>query len=292
MRVNAHAARWIAAGMAVCVAGACGGSGGDEPQVALGLDKNRARWALPLDEFHGLNYAISDYAESLLIEECMLEAGFAYPVGEPKRMDSPPEPTLNDAYRRLFDEELAAEYGYGGPPVEPVIASLTPEERAAIESDEGQAAFDRCVNEARDELPLPPERDLVESLASAAYSSAMASEEVVDAAKEWRECMAATGISDLPATPEEMPTESLRAAWGKPPGGEDQAYQPPTPAEIEVAVEDARCQERSGFAQAFYEAEWEAQEKMLADNEDALARLKAANDAHAEMVEEILTSRG
>lgn len=291
MGKRTRTAAWVVAAVAVSVLGACGGDA-QEPRVAVDLAKNRERWVLPLDEFHGLNYAISDYAEALLIEECMLEAGFAYPVGEPKRMDSPPEPTLNDAYRQLFDEELAAEFGYGGPPVEPVIASLTPEERAALESDEGQAAFDRCVNEAREELPLPPDRDLVESLASAAYSSAEANEEVLDAASKWRECMASTGISDLPVTPQQMPTESLRAAWGKPPGGEDQAYQPPTTEEIEVAVQDARCQETSGFAQAFYDAEWDAQMEMLADNEDALMRLKAANDAHAELVEEILTSRG
>lgn len=291
MRTSGRAASVVPI-VAICFIASCGGSGDTESQVEIDLEKNRDRWALPLDEFHGLNYSISDYAEALLIEECMLDEGFAYPVGEPKRLDSPPEPTLNDAYRRLFDEEIAAEFGYGGPPVEPVIASLTPEERAAIESEEGQAAFDRCVNQARDELPLPPDRDLVESLASAAYSSAIASEEVLDAAKEWRECMASTGISDLPANPEEMPTESLRAAWGKPPGGEDQAYQPPTTAEIEVAVQDARCQETSGFAQTFYDAEWDAQMEMLTDNEDALMRLKAANDAHAELVEEILTSHG
>lgn len=262
----------------------------------MGLDqaKNRARWALPLDEFFGLNYAISDYAEALLIEECMLGEGFAYPVGEPKRMDSPPEPTQTDTYRRLFDEEIAAEFGYGGPPVEPRIASLTPEERAAIESDEGQAALDGCVDQAREELPLPPDRGLVESLANAGYNSAIAKKEVVDAAERWRECMASTGISDLPATPEEMPTESLRATWGEntAPRTEEAAYQPPSIAEIEIALQDARCQETSGFAEALYDAEWDAQVEMLADNEDSLVRLKAANDAHAELVEKILTSHG
>ncbi|MDQ3951736.1 MAG: hypothetical protein M3279_02050 [Actinomycetota bacterium] len=270
------------------------GCGGDDSPTspAVDLKKNRERWVLPLDEFHGLNYSISDYAEALLIEECMERDGFAYPTGEAKRMDSPPSPTENDVYRSLFDVEIAQQFGYGGPPVEPRTASLTPQELAALESPAGQDAFDRCVEEARKELPLPPDRGLVESLTSASYNAAIEKPEVRKAAEKWRDCMASAGISDLPATPEEMPTDSLRTLWGESVQGEDPTYRPPSPNEIDVAVQDANCQESSGFAQALYDTEWEIQVEMLADNEDGLMRLKAANERHADLVEQVLTARG
>jgi hypothetical protein len=284
--------RCTAVAIAIACFPACSDSQTTPPSsVATDAHKNRDRWALPLDEYYGLNYSISDYAEALLIQECMEREGFAYPTGEPQRMDSPPAPTENDVYRSLFDAEIAAQYGYGGPYEEPHAASLTAAERSAIESDEGQAAFDLCVNEARKQLPPPPDRDLVISLSGAAYNSAVESDDVRKAAARWRACMDTLGISDLPATPDGMPTDSLRSQWGESIGGEE-GFRPPSADEIKTAVHDAECRESSGFSESLYEAEWDVQEEMLAKNEDALVRLKAANDEHAGLVEDVLTSHG
>ena len=280
--------------VAACLA-LLSGCSGDERTAAGGVEvpqKNRRLWVLPLDEYFGLSFAISDYAESLLVQECMAKKGFDYPTGEPKRIDSAPLPTQSRAYRSLFTPAIAAQFGYGGPRTDPPQASLTAEERAAIASDEGQAALGRCFDRARQTLPQPPDRGLVESLSVAAFNSAVETREVREAAERWKECMAPEGISDLPDDPMEMPTDSMRATWGTGMTGEDTAYRPPSAGEIRVAVRDAECRESSGFAETLYEVEWRVQMELLRDNEDALARLKAANDKHAALVETVLTSRG
>lgn len=268
------------------------GDGADSSVGDGSAHKNRKRWVLPLDDYFGLNYAVSDYAEALLIKQCMTGRGFAYPTGRPQQMDPPPSPTENDTYRGLFDPQIAAQYGYGGPEVAAPESSLTEQERVALASEEGQSAFQECIDKARQELPLPPDRGLVESLSVAAYNSAAETAEVRKAAQRWKQCMAPAGISDLPDDPIQMPTESLRAQWGESSQGEDPTYRPPTAEEITVAVMDAECRESSGFSETLYNSEWRIQMNLLADNEDALQRLKAANDEHAGLVEAVLTTQG
>lgn len=277
--------------LAATVFTACADSasgGGDD--AGAGLVQNESRWSLPLDEYFGLDFAVSDYAERLLVRDCMEPKGFTYPVGAAQRVDAPPHPTRSASYRKLFNEEIAATYGYGGPAVAQPTASLDPEEMGALESDAGQGAFRECLEKTREELPLPPDRGLAESLAVAGYNAAINREEVVDAAERWRKCMEPLGITDLPDTPEGMPSQSLRAEWGEAP--DDPQGRELTVDEVRIATHDATCRSSSRFSELLYQAEWNIQLEMLTDNEAALERLASANEEHAGLVEVVITDHG
>ncbi|MGH9245962.1 MAG: hypothetical protein ACRD29_16925 [Acidimicrobiales bacterium] len=150
----------------------------------------------------------------------------------------------------------------------------------------------------QDRLPVTDELyggSLVDTLEAAAYEMALQDEAYQDAAQRWRDCMQPLGIPDLPTTPEEgMPTPFLREEFGDDVSEPDvlEPWSPPSVEEIEIAVEDAKCRESSGVRREFYDAEVEAQLEAVAENEDALERVRAAVEEDRRRVEEILSEYG
>lgn len=289
----------IAAVVTVAVLGACGG--GDESssrRPAEDFDRNLERWALPLDTYHPDSaYAEARhlYAENLLVSACLAEEGVTYPAFSAPTAASTSSAAVNDAGRRLFTPDIAATYGYHSAPRDDGSAAPSAEDSAAqrafseqVAADPGvQEAFEGCLSEARDEVPYP-NINLIESLETSAYQAAKVDREAQSAAERWQTCLDPQGVADLPELPDDgMPPTELAADFGLADADGD-AFAAPGVEEIQLAEADAECRESSGLTEALYDAEFDAQVAFIADNEDALERIRATVQQSEENVDAVI----
>ncbi|WP_062137698.1 hypothetical protein [Demequina aestuarii] len=221
---------------------------------------------------------LANYAENLLVEQCMNGQGFDWPVPRRDVSSLKPSAVRSDGGRKLFDVDIAAAYGYRSPDwLPPDVVAAEQEFSSLVLTPEKQAAVDRCITQdARDELPLPANyTQLAVDLASEALATALESTEVEDAAAAWRECMGPLGIPDLPESPLAMPTDALMDEWGMDqPGAQASADQ------ISIAVADAECRASSGYDATLYNAELRLQTVALTNNSDELVAEQAEGDAY------------
>lgn len=277
----------VAAWLAILATGAVSGCGGDESAGApVPFDKNRQQWALPLDQFGQVDAEATQYAQNLLVARCMEKHGFAWPI-PPYKPGEPPTATWNRAGRRLFNVPIAQRYGYRlAPQRDPAAIALAIELNSRQLEPTEEAAKNDCVEEMNIELPMPG--DFVSSLRAAAYDAAMASEEIAVATEKWRTCLEPLGISDLPETPMDMPSPSI----GKQFGVGRELSGPPASEEVRIATEDARCRDSSGFSAGLYDQEVERHLDAIAEHEDALERVRAANRRKNERASDIIARYG
>jgi hypothetical protein len=248
------------------------------PASAANLDT----WALPLDDYiiPPQNIIVADYAENLLVHDCMVSRGHVWDIPA-INMDSLTVPTRSASGRRLFNSAVAAQFGYHEPAVyskevRDAMSALNSRQLTAVE----QSDFGSCLEKARVTLPLANDSQLGARLANAALDTASADGAVVAASGRWRECMKPAGIPDLPVMPEgdsptTMPTESERGQFGL-----GDPYSATSTGEIQIAKMDADCRISSGFSQALYQAEFTAQTLALKKNADALVRDRDAFTSH------------
>lgn len=239
-----------------------------DPSIQL-PPQNQELWVLPVDQYvpSVAQSRKETYAAALLIQGCLAERGMNVPV---------PRPNLDDGgdrgVRDLFTPEVAERYGYRSPSwvdsmdmTDPWIAFLN-----RPLSDEYIAAEDECY--AHVEVPAFDSEMLnyALSFSNAAFVGAMRDEEVLETAAEWNQCMSGVGIEDLPDGPDGMPTESMRNRLGldqTPDAGQGVVI---SPDEREIAVADATCRETTGYADVLYQANWDRQVRLLAENSTAL----------------------
>jgi hypothetical protein len=239
-------------------------------------EKNLEAWVLPLDQYTVTDTVLSEgqYAENLLIQPCMEKAGFSWnvPARDPAAGQGP---SWNAAGRRLFTADLAKKWGYHlAPAITSIAESTFATEANHIDAQE-QAVFNDCLAEARKKLPSTmPFLNAASGLGVAGSADAANEPEVRSAAGKWRACMLPLGISDLPTSPQEMPSASLASEFGL--AGQDQPESVPTAREREVAVADLNCRTTSGYRQLSYDAEWERQLPVLQKNADELNRIASA----------------
>ncbi|MFV0374123.1 hypothetical protein [Microbacterium sp.] len=213
----------------------------------------------------------------LVTAKCMTDAG--YPMSVPFK-------DLTEAWKvaawtsngvRYFNERLAATYGYteGHP-------ELPNEEewRAFYDqdfSDEKRAALDDCRDAHADELVGRQATDIYNLGAEFVWNAAEAADAtpaVQEAAARWRECMKPLGLVDLPSSPYPvMPTESQRARF-------EEEHPSPGPLQLHDAMFDAACRESSGYAEAAYEAEWDEEHRIIAENIDEFERIRTEGDKY------------
>jgi hypothetical protein len=182
------------------------------------------------------------YARELLLRECLRDtAEYRVP---PPNSDPTAGPFQARTGQRVFDEQVAAQWGYqltppastdrGFPSSVPLTEALHDEMSA-------------CGTRTAQRLGEPPEAALA-PVESAGWAALTASSDLEAAASAWRECMSPAGIVDLPESPTDMPTPSVGAAPAAPgvatPGGVV-----PTSRERQVATLDARCREQVGYAE-------------------------------------------
>jgi len=279
--------RSVAIGAAVVLA-SCAGltscslwEGEAQPDAA----KNRAQWVMPLDEFIVYSPELGNYAEQLLIGRCLETAGYEWPV--PWRDPEFPLPEdFNRVGYRLFDRSTAERWGYHyGPSRDERGDRAWLEFRTFIDSlvrDETfQHAFTGCSDEARDEDTM---RDIdalnyVNGLAVQAGQVAEQDPAVRAGVSAWRECLTAKVTFAVPDSTWEMPPPPVDEQFGI--TGPNKTATA-SAEEIAVAITDADCRESSGLSEARYEAEWDHQLKLVAENRDALDRIRAEALVHKE----------
>lgn len=245
-------------------------AGSDQPsesRLAIDLpDKNRSLWVMPLDAYFVSEVDLKKeaYLHALYSQECLSDQGFHHEV--PALEFAASESTV---VRNWFDETVASEFGYHSP------ISSSPSDEAWVEytqrpiSDDELAVLDQCVHDVVDNPDVPKWTPKLLNYAgtfgSAAITGASEDPQVAAAAERWRTCMKPIGIEDLPSSPNGMPTDSMRQRYGWADTAADSAP-PLTPDEIADAVEDAKCQESSGYSESIYDAEWERQVSLLEEN--------------------------
>ncbi|ANG86394.1 hypothetical protein [Microbacterium aurantiacum] len=261
----------------------------EEQGTSAGGIRNIARWTLPLDEFTQEYSNLDNYAEQLLLSACLSEGGINWPVPW-QDVEQPLSPVVNDAGRRLFNSEIAEEYGF-----RPNLA-LTESDKlwegflAYRPAEPGfQAAFDECLVGIREEYPAlePEEMMLVTGLIYQVSEEAFLSAEVQEAAGRWRSCMEPQGFGQLPKRPDDFPSPELLAELG---AVGQSANVEPSERELQVARAHAACLDSSGYSAAMYEKEWELQEVAIERDRANLDRIRAQVHEREVAVQKIIAA--
>ncbi len=234
--------------------------------------QNQTAWVMPLDLYVPVSGDLGDYAENLLIEPCMEKAGYTWAVPWRDVTASSQSDTSNAVGRRLFNRSVAAAWGYHDDQGVAAGSAAWDEFSASKSSipDDEERERTSFIHPARKELPrLDGQDQLASRYGQAAFERAKKQTAVTAAAEEWRRCMRGEGISDLPASPLEMPTASMLSDLRIDPAAL------PGSDEIEVATKDADCRDSAGFERELYAAEWNSQVALLEQNADSLERIKS-----------------
>lgn len=256
-----------------------GCSGPDETEAT---NKNRAAWAMPLDEFHVYPVALDNYAEQLLIADCLTSQGYEWPVPW-QDTEFPLAEDFNSVGLRLFTPELAKKWGYHfATPVHEESVNLWGEFIATTESYFPNVELDTALLDCRNEVREQDEDSFVNfdgvnylaGLAMQAEQVALQDESVVEATAKWRECLEPQLPFTLPKVLDpwtEMPPSAVGEEWGIGTGGTPA----PSVEELAAAVADAECRETSGLSAAKYEKTWEEQQRLVTENRDKLDRIRS-----------------
>lgn len=153
--------------------------------------------------------------------------------------------------------------------------------------------FTACLNEAREVVPslrMMTDSNLLLGWVGDSFANVKGVPAVIDATASWRECMTKAGYAETPNSPFEMVTSLDN--FGIPPmyesGADGAPLSPLTQAEIMLAVADATCQESSGWTQAIYDTQWDAQVKVLSEHADELVRMRDQWDKDREVLLRII----
>lgn len=282
-----------------------------------------AQWVFPIDQYR-LTMPESgalDYADSLVLYDCMADNGFPnYQIG-PTYSEAAYNTSEFSTYSEvwpIFNETTAAKYGYHEPPRRFDVDRDT---LVALNGQQMSQAMAEQLNKCLGVPDSPTEnRELSEfekvgSLDSQTgsdmwdiYYAAFKAEPVVEAGKQWHECMTPLGIADLPEIPDGLtasPTPSQWEAWwptqeavNNGNGGTTVTQGPEKPItveEINTAVADAKCRESSGYTHELYTAIWNGEYQKLATDSEFADRMKsnrAAMDAAVTKAKQIIAAHG
>lgn len=250
---------------------------GGKDDVAV---KNQSAWTMPLDEFFVYSPDLDNYAEQLLIAECLRSEGHDWPV--PWQDTEFPQPEdFNAVGYRLFTPELAQKWGYHlAPPANETSANLWAEFRTATDSYFPNAELDEALLACSDEVRDRDEDTFINfdgvsylsGLALQAQKVALQDDSVVEATGQWRECLEPHVNFPVPHDPwSGMPPTVVAQKWGIETGGTPG----PSAEEVAAAVADADCRESSGLSAFTYERNWEEQQKLVEENRDKLERIRS-----------------
>ncbi|KJL30216.1 hypothetical protein [Microbacterium oxydans] len=262
----------LAVVLAVGLVGCASLDGEDSESV-----KNQATWTMPLDEFYVYSPELDNYAEQLLIANCLEAQGYQWPVPWQDTNYEQAE-DFNAIGFRLFTVELAKKWGYHfAPPANPTSTQLWGEFVDVTDSyfpdAELDEAFLSCTDEVREE-----DEDFLTSVDGVNYLAGLAlqaeqvvqqDDAVIEATDKWRTCLEPKVDFTLPQDPRtEMPPADAQRKWGL----DDESA---SAEELAVAVADAECRDSSGLSEITYEKSWAEQEKLVEENRDNLERIRS-----------------
>ncbi|WP_116244745.1 hypothetical protein [Nocardiopsis sp. FIRDI 009] len=244
---------------------ACGVRADEGAENPVLPSSERARsLVLPFDDHTLSPFEIQtiDYAEDLIIRDCMEERGMDWEV-----LPVPEEENTDPPHRRRYgviEPEVAENYGYVAP-----IGSEDDRARAEVRESRGtlpraeyQAAFGAdgdggCHGEARERVTDGvPDMDynLLNSYIATGFDASQEEPEVIGAFAEWSTCMATRGFDY--GTPLEAGDDARWAA----------RESEPLPEEIEVATADVACKEEASVVEIWRSAEAEAQRGLIEEH--------------------------
>ncbi|KTR76663.1 hypothetical protein NS234_10790 [Microbacterium oxydans] len=265
--------------LAVTVAGGLAGCTASDSETDAGV-RNQAAWKMPLDEFVVYSPDLDNYAEQLLISDCLGAQGYEWPVPW-QDTDFPRAEDFNRVGLRLFNLELAKKWGYHFARLDdPESAELWLTYTETVDSYFPNQELDDALVACTDKIRAK-DKDFASTADGLNYNAELSAQawdiveqdpDVVKAVKAWRECL--TPRVDYAVT-QEQPWEGapyeVAEVWGAVTGSSSA----PSAEELAAAVADAECQESSGWASLWYERIWEEQEKLVAENRDKLDRIRA-----------------
>ncbi|MBF0817632.1 hypothetical protein E4U02_14590 [Microbacterium paludicola] len=213
-----------------------------------------------------------NYAEQLLLQRCLEPLGYPWPVPRQDVNEELP-PTHNRVGHRLFDVDIARNWGYSFAAIATPNVVAWDNFRSTVsrtDSAERNSAIEACLGEIRREYPPTPADDAprVLSLVQKAAATAAKDADVRAASERWTTCMAPLSITDLPADPMAMPSDSVEKTFL------NSAIRP-TPDEVRIAVADAECMESSGYSDALYRAQKAAQLDILNEHRSELEQIRS-----------------
>ncbi|MFF3389999.1 hypothetical protein ACFYW1_03455 [Streptomyces sp. NPDC002669] len=209
---------------------------------------------LPLDAYESPeDETVLVKGETVLAEKCMRAKGLTLPPT--LKLTSGPQSPPPYVLFGVIDLAAVKEFGYREP-VPPANSTSRPEPRQKISPAVSRAYFDDpksgrtgCESEARKKLRggnQTPLFMIIQQLTAQSLSAANGDSRVKHAQSRWSACMKDSGF----AYPDPLKPAHDRSLLGRglpiPAGA---TLPPPSPAEIEVAVQDVKCKRKTAYLQ-------------------------------------------
>jgi hypothetical protein len=257
--------------------------------VTIHVQKDRSRMVLPLDPYQLLPSAFEGYAIDIASVDCMRARGYDNLQMIPYNFTAPQRKTFN-GLTRIFDVTVAQEFGYRWDKPTEYDYDLVLQRDQAMGTEMIDALVE-CNNQAYKDLDLPQPEDWVgQSTFSLDPDDAPS---VRAAGAKWHECMASLGLADLVDGPwAGIPSPTLEEKWdfSEHEDGTPGMFDKPTPEEVTVATQDAKCQESSGYAEAYYNAWWDQQVEYIKDHWRELENERAALAHKRQVLEGVIAA--
>lgn len=193
-----------------------------------------------------------------VVQDCMAKKGLSYEV-YPYSAASEKSQVGTGSGHMLFNEEIAAKYGYSAPPEDSIQPRLDIERKQDQNPSSWKQERDACFAEA-DKADIIKKLDTQGGLPSSVVAD-VNPPGLDAAAAKWRSCMAPLGLADLEKAPGGYPSSSFAqqiGATGNEEDYKDPSQHPVTDYELKVAVQDAKCRASSGYDTILYNAQWSA----------------------------------
>lgn len=226
-------------------------------------------------------YAIEN-AQDQLTRECMKQRKYDWKV---IRRPTNLEDLRNRRRYGVIELDIARQYGYHVPAglLTPVEVEETYDKRDSVLTDEqketayGEGGCARAAA-ARTTPKDRPDRTLLQKLDHASITDAQLVPGVAAAMRSWRDCMKQGGFA----------FETPFAAVSDPAWWTDDSAQASS-REIETAVADVTCKQRTGLVAAWHAAEVEIQQKAIHEHPDMFRELRAAVEDELSAASAVLT---
>lgn len=259
--------------VAAMVLSGCSSGGSANSQSTAGVDvsaveatvspdnlvkKDQKHWALPTDAYTGTTNGLYVAVKETVVQDCMAKKGLSYEV-YPYSAASEKSQVGTGSGHMLFNEEIAAKYGYSAPPEDSIQPRLDIERKQDQNPSSWKQERDACFAEA-DKADIIKKLDTQGGLPSSVVAD-VNPPGLDTAAAKWRSCMAPLGLADLEKAPGGYPSSSFAqqiGATGNEEDYKDPSQHPVTDYELKVAVQDAKCRASSGYDTILYNAQWSA----------------------------------
>ncbi|MEY9849024.1 hypothetical protein ABH940_006128 [Streptacidiphilus sp. BW17] len=292
-----------AASLTACSAGAPSANASSTP--ALTVAQPTPSHVATIPTVSGLSLPIEPYlltqatntemlrASGVLIQQCMTRYGFSYTP--PNFAANDPASDVANMPRRygVTDMAMAQKYGYHNPATMGSPSTGAPAPQPMSESEQlvflgntpgggfehasqvyqgQQIPQGGCSGDAQRKLGTGMNQRLAENIDDTSYNQSLANPVLLAAFTKWSGCMKQSGYSV--STPAQAPGFRLKPS--------------PTTAEIQMAETDVTCKKQANVIGVWFAVESAIQNKLIAQNEEALTELKQSEQETLKKAAQVL----